>query len=351
MTVPKLSLQRLRQALAHFPRAKVLVVGDLILDEFIWGKVSRISPEAPVPVVEVGSQSAMPGGAANVAHNIHALGGQVFVAGVIGRDHAGERLLAALVEREMHVEGVLVDPARPTTIKTRVIAHHQQVVRVDRETQAPLSRRFSGALLDAVRAQVPLVDAVIIEDYGKGVVTRQLLQHVVPLARRHQAAILVDPKEEHLDLYRGVTAITPNRSEAGHAVGRVLKDDAAVDAAAKELLRRLRCDAVLVTLGEDGMLLLERGGRRTRVPTVAQEVFDVAGAGDTVIATFALALAAGLPMPEAAMLANYAAGIVVGKVGTAVATPTELLARVNGTLRLARPARAPRRHSALSTRR
>ena len=343
MAQPILSVQRARQAMARFPQARVLIVGDLILDEFIWGKVSRISPEAPVPVVEVSSESCMPGGAANVAHNVRALGGQVFVAGVVGRDRAGETLLKELRQRQMHVGGVLIDPERPTTIKTRVIAHHQQVVRVDKETHTPIDRRLGDALLSAVRAQIPLVDAIIIEDYGKGVVTRRLLQEVVPLARRHRRAILVDPKEEHLDLYRGVTAITPNRHEAGQAVGRALKDDAAVDGAAKELLQRLRCEAVLITLGEDGMLLLERGGRRTRVPTVAQEVFDVAGAGDTVIAAFALALAAQMSMPEAALLANYAAGIVVGKVGTAVAMPEELLARVNGTPR--RPAavrRVPR---------
>ena len=328
-----LSAVRVRQALARFPQARVLVVGDLILDEFIWGQVSRISPEAPVPVVEVSSESCMPGGAANVAHNVRALGGQVFAAGVVGRDRAGQTLLEELQRRKIHVEGILMDADRPTTIKTRVIAHHQQVVRVDKETHAPIDKRLGAALLSTVRAQIPLVDAVIIEDYGKGVVTRRLLEEVIPLARRHRKAILVDPKEEHLDLYRGVTAITPNRHEAGNAVGRVLKDEASVDAAARELLRRLRSDAVLMTLGEDGMLLLERGGRRTRVPTVAQEVFDVAGAGDTVIATFALALAAQMSMPDAAVLANYAAGIVVGKVGTAVATADEVLTRVNGSPR------------------
>ncbi len=335
-----LSVARARRALARFPKATVLVVGDLILDEFIWGKVSRISPEAPVPVVQVVSHSSMPGGAANVAHNVRALGGQAVVVGVVGRDRSGETLLEELRLRQMHVDGVLVDESRPTTIKTRVIAHHQQVVRVDTETAAPLDRRMDEALLASLRAQVPHVDAVIIEDYGKGVITRRLLRELIPLARRHRTAILVDPKEEHLDDYRGVTAITPNRQEAGQAVGRVLESEAAIDRAAKELLRRLRAEAVLITLGEDGMCLLEQGGRRTRIPTVAQEVFDVAGAGDTVIAAFALGLAAGVAMPEAARIANYAAGIVVGKVGTAVTTPQELLARIGGRP-LPRPAQRP----------
>ena len=328
MPSPTLSMARARRALARFPRAKVLIVGDLILDEFVWGKVSRISPEAPVPVVQVVSHSSMPGGAANVAHNVRALGGQACVVGVIGSDRAGETLLEELRLRQMHVDGVLVDETRPTTIKTRVIAHHQQVVRVDKEVEAPLERRMGDALLASLRAQVPHVDAVIIEDYGKGVITPRLLRALIPLARRHRTAILVDPKEEHLDAYRGVTAITPNRQEAGQAVGRVLQDEASIDRAANELLRRLRSVAVLITLGEDGMCLLERGGRRTRIPTVAQEVFDVAGAGDTVIAAFTLGLAAGVSMPEAAMIANYAAGIVVGKVGTAVASPQELLTRI-----------------------
>ena len=324
-----LTLKRVQELLAAFPKAKVLVVGDLMLDEFVWGRVSRISPEAPVPVVWVQSESVMPGGAANVANNIRALGGQVELVGVVGTDRWGTVLVEELTKRKIGTEGVLREPSGPTTVKTRVIAHHQQVVRVDRERKSPPDPSVISRLVAHVRKQLDAVDAVVIEDYGKGVITRALLEEVVPLARSRKKLITVDPKEEHFDLYHQVTAITPNRAEAGEAVRRELETEQAVVHAGHELLTRLRCEAVLITLGEDGMCLCERSGRCTRIPTVAQEVFDVAGAGDTVIGIFTLALAGGASMPEAARLANHAAGIVVGKVGVAVATPQELLARLD----------------------
>ena len=313
--------------LTRFARARVLVVGDLMLDEFVWGQVSRISPEAPVPVVWVQSESVMPGGAANVANNIRSLGGQVSVIGAVGEDRWGEVLLGELAKRSVDTSGV-VRLSRPTTVKTRVIAHHQQVVRVDREPPDPLSEKAVSQLTRAVLDHLDDADAVIIEDYGKGMITRKLLASVIPEARRRSKVVTVDPKEEHFDLYQGVTALTPNRTEAGHVVGRELKTDADIQWAGQEILRRLRCQAALITLGEDGMWLFEQQGRHTRIPTVAQEVFDVAGAGDTVIATFTLALASGARMSEAARLANHAAGIVVGKVGVAVVTPQELRARL-----------------------
>ena len=312
----------------RFRRAKVLVVGDLMLDEFIWGKVSRVSPEAPVPVVWVQSESVMPGGAANVANNIRALGGQVSVIGVIGQDRWGGALLDDLSSRRIDTTGI-VKADRPTTVKTRVIAHHQQVVRVDREQRERLPASVVGRLIASAQARIKDVDAVIIEDYGKGAITRELLESVIPLARTHRKIITVDPKEEHIDLYRRVTALTPNRAEAGAAVGRELESDAQVQRAAEELLRRLECEALLVTLGEDGMWLFEPRGGNVRIPTVAQEVFDVAGAGDTVIATFTLALASGASLEQAARIANQAAGIVVGKLGVAVVTPAELRATLS----------------------
>ena len=322
--------------LSRFPKARVLVIGDLMLDEFVWGKVSRISPEAPVPVVWVQSESVMPGGAANVANNIRSLGGQVALAGVVGEDRWGQVLREELGRRQIDTAGVL-SAKRPTTVKTRVIAHHQQVVRVDREHQEPLSRATLGRLIDVLTARVPQMDAIVIEDYGKGVITRQLLEAVVPLARRHGKIITVDPKEEHFDLYHRVTALTPNRDEAGRMVGRELETETEVERAGREILKRLECDGVLMTLGEDGMCLVERSGARTRIPTVAQEVFDVAGAGDTVIAAFTLALASGAGMVQAARIANHAAGIVVGKLGVAVVTPAELRATLT-----ARTPSAPR---------
>ncbi|MBI3321848.1 MAG: D-glycero-beta-D-manno-heptose-7-phosphate kinase [Candidatus Omnitrophica bacterium] len=320
-----LSGHSLATVLPRFPRARILVVGDLMLDEFVWGKVNRISPEAPVPVVWVQSESIMPGGAANVANNIAALGGQVTAVGVIGEDRWGELLLSELASRRIRTDGILKG-RRPTTVKTRVIAHHQQVVRVDREHREPLPNGTLERLLAIITDRIEGVDAVVIEDYGKGVVTRQLLEVVIPLARSHRKIITVDPKEEHVDLYRGVTALTPNRAEAGEAVGWELETEADVRRAGLKLLQRLACDGVLITLGEDGMRLFEQGGRDIDIPTVAQEVFDVAGAGDTVIATFTLALASGATMEQAARIANQAAGIVVGKLGVAVATPEELRA-------------------------
>ena len=314
--------------LSRFRQANILVVGDLMLDEFVWGKVSRISPEAPVPVVWVQSESMMPGGAANVANNIRALGGQVSAVGVVGDDRWGKALVQDLAARKIQTSGILTIH-RPTTVKTRVIAHHQQVVRVDREQREPLPGGTVQRLIERLRQQLEAVDAVLIEDYGKGVITRQLLEVLIPLARQLKKIITVDPKQEHFELYRRVTALTPNRMEAGEAVGRELESDREVERAAHEILGRLACDAVLVTLGEDGMWLFERSGHHARIPTVAQEVFDVAGAGDTVIATFTLALASGATMEQAARIANYSAGIVVGKLGVATATPEELRAKLN----------------------
>ena len=333
--------------LARFPKARLLVVGDLILDEFVWGQVSRISPEAPVPIVWVQRESVMPGGASNVANNVRALGGQVAVVGAVGQDGWGDALLDELAVRGIDTSGVIRD-ARPTTVKTRVIAHHQQVVRVDREQPDPLQATAGRRLRQAVLDRLPSVDAVIIEDYGKGVITAELLSAIIPAARRLKKLITVDPKEEHVELYRGVTSLTPNRQEAGRMVGRDLKRDEDLSWAGSEILRRLQCDAVLITLGEGGMWLFEQGGRQTRIPTVAQEVFDVAGAGDTVIATYTLALASGAPMAHAARLANHAAGIVVGKLGVAVTTPQELQAAIDGKPRSS--ARRASRHAGSSRR-
>ncbi|HEX9780919.1 MAG TPA: D-glycero-beta-D-manno-heptose-7-phosphate kinase [bacterium] len=320
----------LLRVIDRFPKSRILVLGDLMLDEFIWGRVSRISPEAPVPVVWVQSESVMPGGAANVANNLRSLGAEVTLIGVAGRDRFGDVLLGELSDRGIDASGVL-RAERPTIVKTRVIAHHQQVVRVDREQPGPLSAAEVKRLVRAVEERLREADALIIEDYGKGLVTRRLLSAVIPRARRAGVIITVDPKEDHFELYRGVSALTPNRAEAALAVGRELADRRALERAGAELVRRLRCEAVLITLGEDGMELFERSGRRTMIPTVAQEVFDVAGAGDTVIAAFTLALAAGAGPRDAARLSNYAAGIVVGKLGVACCSPGELRALLRAT--------------------
>ncbi len=322
---------RLKELLRRFSRTEVLVVGDLILDEFIWGGVERISPEAPVPVVWVERESAMPGGAANVAVNVQALGGQARLLGVIGRDPAGERLRQELKDRGLSTEGILVDPTRPTTVKTRVIAHHQQVVRIDREKLHELGVPLLRDLLEFARQRVPRAGGVIIEDYGKGLIRPALLKPVIGLAKRLNRVIAVDPKEENFSLYRGVTALTPNKKEASLAAKLPIRDQKSLVAAGRKIIQALKPEALLITLGEEGMALFGRDGKDpVRIPTVAREVFDVSGAGDTVIAAFTLARAAGASFLEAATLANAAAGVVVGKVGIAACSPEELTKQMLG---------------------
>ncbi len=324
--INKLNLKRI---VGNFKKARVLVIGDLILDEFIWGKVSRISPEAPVPVVWVKSESFMPGGAANVANNIHALGARAHICGVIGSDERGRTLSDELRRKNIDVEGIVVDNERPTTLKTRVIAHSQQVVRIDREKVEEISENIINRILAFIREKILDVDAVIIEDYGKGLIVPRLLQEVVAMAQKHNKIITVDPKEEHFSYYRNVTLITPNHHELARAIGRPVKTQEDIEQAGGDLLNQQNAQAVLVTLGEDGMQLFEKDKKDSiHIPTFAQQVFDVSGAGDTVIGVATVALAAGASMLEAAHISNHAAGIVVGKVGVNVVTPEELLEKL-----------------------
>ena len=315
--------------LANMRRRRVLVVGDVMLDEFLWGRVSRISPEAPVPVVEVVRQSFHLGGAGNVAANVRSLGGLATLVCTIGDDSGGAHVRDAVERAGVDSRLVVSASGRPTTVKTRIVAHQQQVVRADREDSSDVDARTRTAILDALREELGRCDALVISDYQKGVVTAALLKRLLPLARH--VPVLVDPKLLHFRLYRGVTVVTPNQLEAEQATGVRLRDEAALAAAGARILRMLRCRAALVTRGEQGMSLFEHGKLPLHVPTAAREVFDVTGAGDTVIATLGLALAAGASLPEAAMLANAAAGVVVGKLGTAQATPDE----VKGSLRAA----------------
>lgn len=313
------------QLVDSFRTVQILVIGDWILDEFVWGTVERISPEAPVPVVKVTRESFVPGGALNVANNIRSLGGTVYPCGLVGRDLRGRLLVKAMRKEGIDTSGAVYDGARPTTLKTRVVAHSQQVVRFDREDNRELSQEQLKSVLAFAENTLPKADAVVIEDYGKGMVTPELLTYVLKKAKSLGKPVLVDPKEKHFSYYRGVTAITPNRKEALSAYGpgpdgRVPD----IQEVGKKLLKRFLCEAVLITLGEEGMILFEKKGTVTKIPTAAREVYDVSGAGDTVIAVFALALAAGARMKEAAVLANHAAGIVVGKLGTATVTPEEI---------------------------
>ncbi len=323
--------RRFLELINRFEKAKILVIGDFILDQFIWGTVDRISPEAPVPVVRVNRESHMPGGSLNAAHNVHALGGKVYPCGVLGRDLEGRMLLKVLRQHGIDTGGIVYDSKRPTSIKTRVIAHSQQVVRFDREKDDLISLEDCKSILKFVREKIKDVSAVVIEDYGKGVIQPGLLKEIVQLARKNRKPVIVDPKEKNFSYYQGVTVITPNRKEAyngfeilGAGRGRKAGEKPSLEAVGRGLMKALKSEAVLMTLGEGGMALFEKNGSITRVPTAAQEVYDVSGAGDTVVATLALSIAAGAKMREAAILSNLAAGIVVGKLGTATVLPDEL---------------------------
>lgn len=323
-----LSVSRGRALLEAMKGERVLVLGDVMLDEFLWGNVARISPEAPVPVVEVTSQSFHLGGAGNVASNVRSLGGVPVLAGVVGRDAAGQRVRESLAAAGIEACLAIADSGRPTTVKTRIIAQHQQVVRADRERSDDVSQGLQDELLKRVREALPSCRALILSDYQKGVVTPRLTRAVLGLARRRRVRVLVDPKVRHFSLYRGADVVTPNLKEAEQASGIAILKAADLRAAATAILEKLGCQAVVVTRGEHGVSLFLREGRPVHIPTAAREVFDVTGAGDTVIATLALALCAGARLPEAAALANYAAGVVVAKLGTATVTPPEVLAAV-----------------------
>ena len=327
-----LSVERVRKLLAAARKARVLVVGDVMLDHFIWGGVSRISPEAPVPVVEFERESFMPGGAANVARNLAALEVPTELFGMIGQDENGRRLKELLGGQNINCGGLLADATRHTSVKTRIVAHQQQVERIDRETRDGLEARLTGRLLAEIKSKLPKTDAVIVGDYGKGVITQPLLNEIKSLCRARGIWLSLDPKPVHRLNLAGLSLITPNRKEAFELANLADETrcahplaDKNLMLAAERLLNELRPAVLLITLGELGMLLCRRGQKPFHIPTVAQEIFDVSGAGDTVIATFTLAIAAGGSSLEAAVLSNHAAGIVVGKVGTATTSPAELL--------------------------
>ena len=321
--MPRPDPTRLAALLEGFPAVKLLVVGDAMLDEHLWGEVERVSPEAPVPVVRVESESLDLGGAANVVRNVVALGGRCSLAAVVGDDEAGRRLADRLGALGVDPKGLVVEPGRPTTQKTRVIARSQHVVRFDRESEEPIARAVARAMLRYVEAELPGVDGVILEDYGKGILTPGLVRQVLRRAAAAGVPVAVDPKGE-LGSYRGASLLKPNLREAEALAGLRVRGPRDLDRAVERLRRRLPgCDFV-VTRGAGGMRIYEGSGPGTDVRTVAREVFDVQGAGDTTIATLALALRAGASLLEAAVLANAAAGVVVGKVGTAVARPDEV---------------------------
>ena len=314
----------LERLLDRFSKAKILVLGDIMMDRFIWGKVSRISPEAPVPVVLVEKETFLFGETANVVNNIHSLGGEVSLCGVVGDDEMGEKLLRELRGIGVGVEGVFVEPGRQTTTKTRIIAHHQQVVRIDRETTDHLKTSTVRHLSEFLKTNIGAFDGVVLSDYGKGLLTRGLIHTALRQAKEGKKFVLVDPKPKNIFCCKGATVITPNTAEASTASGIPIADPSSLRKAGTVLLKKLRCDVLVITRGEEGMAIFEARRDPLLVPTVAREVYDVTGAGDTVIGTMALALATGASFEDAVRLANYAAGVVVGKMGTATVTPDEL---------------------------
>jgi rfaE bifunctional protein kinase chain/domain len=323
-----MSNQPLIDALGRFPQLTLLVVGDVMLDHFIRGKVSRISPEAPVPVVEVVDEHYKPGGAANVVSNLVALGARVAICGLVGQDTSGERLKELLAGLGADVSGLLSEEGRPTTLKVRVLSRGsmsgapQQLLRIDREVRTPLLRRTRADLLEHLAAAAASADALIVSDYGKGLLEPGFVAELREAAG--ERLITVDPKTNHFAWYRGASVVTPNLREAEQASGIPIEGPESLKLAGEKLLADLGSPWLLVTQGEEGMTLFAQGGSATHIPTAAREVFDVTGAGDTVVAAFTLGMAAGLEAVDAARLANIAAGVVVGELGTATVSAARL---------------------------
>jgi rfaE bifunctional protein kinase chain/domain len=318
-------LGRLTDILETMRSLKVMVIGDVMLDKYVWGSVSRISPEAPVPVVDITEETTRLGGAANVANNIVSLGASCTLFGVTGDDSYGAELTREIESRGIDTSGMAAARGRPTTIKTRVIAHNQQVVRTDRESREELGGVEGDSFIGSILARLGEFQGAVISDYGKGVITARLLEAVIAEARKRGVVLSVDPKEAHFLSYKKVSLITPNVYEAGNAVGKRIYDERTLLEVGWEIYDALLPDALLITRGENGMSLFEEGRRHTHFPTVSRHVYDVTGAGDTVITAFTLALCAGATAAEAAHISNHCAGIVIRDVGTATVDPEDLL--------------------------
>lgn len=320
--------EKLIEIVNRFNKAKVLVIGDVMMDEYILGDVSRISPEAPVPVVKVIKESFIPGGAANVVRNINSLGGKVYLVGTIGNDLLGKRLKKALVKPGTSTQGLIIDRSRPTTQKARIIAHSQQVVRIDKEKTDFIAPQIRKRLMNAFHRFINRVDIIIVSDYGKGIVTPLTLKTIFSLAEKYKKRVVIDPKVGHFKEYRGATILTPNKNEARVALGGILTEEENIHFIGKRLLKELNLEALLITKGAGGMSLFQKDKKAIDIPTVAQEVYDVTGAGDTVTALLALGLAAKADFLSSAQIANFAAGVVVREVGAATVSKKELLRRI-----------------------
>lgn len=323
-----LELKRIEEILKSFKGKKILVVGDIMVDKYIWGTVSRISPEAPVPIVNIARESYTLGGASNVVNNIHSLGGKVYLAGVVGSDDISKIIFSKMKKENINIDGVITDSDRPTTLKTRIIAHNQQVVRLDREKKDKIKDDLRKKILYYINSIMENIDVIIISDYAKGVVTPELIKEISIIGTKYNKFILVDPQVDHLHSYNDVTCLTPNHHEAGFAAGIPIVDKKSLKLAANKLLGELNCKGILITQGEDGMSYFGNNGDYFHIPAMAREIFDVTGAGDTVISALSLSLASGASMYESAYIGNLAAGMVIGKVGTATLTINEVFHKI-----------------------
>jgi len=321
----KLTKPQVISLLSNFRDKKVLVLGDVMLDRYLWGQVSRLSPEAPVPIVEIEEEYSRLGGAANVGNNIASLGAVPYLVGVIGEDSSGQELIALMERNHFPITGLVKASDRPTTVKTRVIANSQHVVRTDRENRDPINSPTFENIKQNVLKLISEVDAVIFEDYNKGLITADLIRFVITEAQRCNKIITVDPKFDHFFEYKGVTVFNPNRCETENILGVRLDNYKQITKSVKSLYEQLKCKSILITLGENGMALYNGDDELKTIPTRAQKVADVSGAGDTVISTLTLALLSGASLEEAATIANHAAGIVCGEVGIVPITKERLL--------------------------
>jgi rfaE bifunctional protein kinase chain/domain len=320
--------QRIDEIFNSIGGNSIIILGDLMMDRYLWGEVHRISPEAPVPVVEVKSETVLLGGAANVAMNVRALGDTPCLIGVIGNDLTSETFNILLGDNGIASDSIVMDNDRPTTIKTRIIAHNQQVVRADHESVDEIDSDIEKEIMEKIKSKIVSAKGLIISDYGKGVITKSLLEKVISLCRKKHVFVAVDPKDVHFKSYKRVSVITPNHHEAGFAYGKRIRNEDELKEVGWGLLKILDAESILITRGPEGMALFEKGQRLTFLPAAARKVYDVTGAGDTVISTFTSAIAAGANLPEAAYVSNQAAGIVVGEIGTAQVNKETLLKEI-----------------------
>ncbi len=319
--------QKLLKILENFKNKKILVIGDIMLDKYIWGEVSRISPEAPVQVVNVLKETFESGGAANVANNISSLGGASFMVGITGNDHSRKILVDELSSKSINTEGIFIDKDKPTTQKVRILGKGQQLLRVDYENKEHIHHDIENSIIKFVESKIKESDVVVISDYAKGVITPEVSKKIISLAKQHKKPVIVDPKPKHKDFYKEVDLITPNNSEASEMSGIENGSDGSISEIGNQLLKNLDSN-ILLTRGEKGMSLFEKDKSITHIPAKAKEVYSLIGAGDTVVATAALAIASGAGLKDAAFLANTAAGIKVGKIGTASVTTEEIKAEI-----------------------